>query len=245
MLHAQHRVHNNMYCDTCSSIGSRFAVPDGYQRVKVNENTFAHYLQNLDLKKVDAEVTYFDGRKKAKRGVYCSVVDMDIDPLDLQQCADAVMRLRAEFLYAQKQYDKIHFNFISDGKPRYYTNYANGDYSYEKFRKYLRYVFSYANTRSLHGEMKTVAVTEMQIGDVFIQTGNPFGHAVVVVDMAVHIPTGDKIFMLAQSYMPAQETQILINPQNKILSPWYVVDTNKVFTPEWTFTSNDLRRFKE
>ena len=47
--------------------------------------------------------------------------------------------------------------------------------------------------------------------------------------------------------MPAQETQILQNPNNIELSPWYSVSEigEKLYTPEWTFSSKDLKRFKE
>jgi len=47
-------------------------------------------------------VKYYDGSTKINRNVYCSVIDQDIDPVDLQQCADAVMRLRGEYLLKQK-----------------------------------------------------------------------------------------------------------------------------------------------
>ena len=169
---------------------------------------------------------------------------MEIGTRDLQQCADAVMRLRGEYLYQQKKYDAIHFNFLSDAKPRYFTTYAKGDYSYKKFRKYMDYIFSYANTASLHNEMLPVSIENMQIGDVFIQKGNPYGHAVIVVDMAVN-EQGKKVFILAQSYMPAQDIQILINPNNPDLSPWYEVRKGNLVTPEWIFSSNDLKRFQE
>jgi len=83
----------------------------------------------------------------------------------------------------------------------------------------------------------------MQIGDVFIQGGSP-GHCVIVVDMAHDPKTGEKIFILAQSYMPAQDIQILKNPSNAAISPWYSVDFGDVLkTPEWTFTKGDLKRF--
>ena len=49
-------------------------------------------------------------------------------------------------------------------------------------------------------------VTSMQIGDVLIQGGSP-GHAVIVVDMAENPATGEKLYLLAQSYMPAQDIQ--------------------------------------
>ena len=55
--------------------------------------------------------------------------------------------------------------------------------------------------------------------------------------------------MLAQSYMPAQETQILINPFSENESPWYFVDEcierQAVRTPQWTFDLEQLKRFKE
>jgi hypothetical protein len=107
----------------------------------------------------------------------------------------------------------------------------------------MDYIFSYANTGSLHKELKPVSFDEMEIGDVFIVTGRPYGHAIIVVDM-VENEVGEKLFMLAQSYMPAQETQILINPKDEGMSPWYRSDFEGALrTPEWTFEKRDLRRF--
>jgi hypothetical protein len=79
----------------------------------------------------------------------------------------------------------------------------------------------------------------MQIGDVFIQGGSP-GHAVIIVDMAKN-SKGEKIFILAQSYMPAQETQILKNPNDTNSSPWYTLPTSTLETPEWDFNATDLK----
>jgi len=53
---------------------------------------------------------------------------------------------------------------------------------------------------------------------------------------------GKKIFMLAQSYMPAQDIHVLINPLHDALSPWYEVnDDNKIITPEYLFYRNELK----
>lgn len=109
----------------------------------------------------------------------------------------------------------------------------------------MNYIFAYANTASLRRELTKVSdIKNIQVGDVFIQQGNPFGHAIIVVDVAKN-EHDEKIFMLAQSYMPAQETQILVNKKNAQLSPWYKVKEGTLHTPEWTFESTDLRRFKK
>jgi len=107
----------------------------------------------------------------------------------------------------------------------------------------MKYIFSYANTGSLKKELTPVSsINEIQPGDVFIQSGNPYGHAIIVMDVAIS-PDGSKLFLLAQSYMPAQETQILINPLDSQLSPWYEAKEGELITPEWKFNSSDLRRF--
>ncbi len=79
----------------------------------------------------------------------------------------------------------------------------------------------------------------MEIGDVFIQGGSP-GHAVIVVDLVVNSTTGEKRFLLAQSYMPAQDIHVLKNPNST--DSWYSM-SEVIETPEWTFRSSDLKRF--
>jgi Domain of unknown function (4846) len=77
---------------------------------------------------------------------------------------------------------------------------------------------------------------------VFIRGGFP-GHAVLVVDVAENA-SGKRIFLLAQSYMPAQDIHILRNPNARI-DPWYhAVDRGNLVTPEWTFQYTDLKRIR-
>ncbi|WP_430408282.1 DUF4846 domain-containing protein [Kordia sp.] len=235
----------NLINPTEKTIETRFNTPKNYTRIPLEATHFGTYLRKLPLKPFNSIVKYYNGNEKRNNNVYVSVVDMEIGTRDLQQCADAVMRLRGEYLFAHKRLNDIHFNFLSDGKPRYFKKYANGDHSYKKFRKYMNYIFAYANTASLRKELvKVTDIKMIEVGDVFIQQGNPFGHAVIVVDVAKN-EHGDKIFMLAQSYMPAQETQILVNRKNTKISPWYEAKSGTIYTPEWTFESTDLRRFKD
>lgn len=106
-------------------IHTRIVPPEGYARVNVKEGSFGEYLRNLPLRSHGTKVHYFDGREKWNRSVYCAVVDMEIGKRDLQQCADAVIRLQAEYLYKHKAYDRIHFNF-TNGFRADYTKWAEG-----------------------------------------------------------------------------------------------------------------------
>ncbi len=84
----------------------------------------------------------------------------------------------------------------------------------------------------------------MQPGDVLLKPGAP-GHAVIVIDMAQNTK-GEKIYLLAQSYMPAQDIHILKNPSGKPSIPWYLLkDSNdRIQTPEWTFYQDQLYGWK-
>jgi hypothetical protein len=85
-------------------------------------------------------------------------------------------------------------------------------------------------------------VKNIEIGDIFIKGGSP-GHAVIVVDLALN-SAGEKRFLLAQSYMPAQDIHVLKNPKNAQLSPWFSTDFGDVLeTPEWDFKKEQLKRF--
>lgn len=242
------------------NVSAYFLAPTGYERSHTAPGSFGDYLRHLPLKKEGMKARYYDGRLKPRKNVYVAVIDLPIGTKNLHQCADAVIRLRAEYLWGQKKYKDIHFNFTSGFQIDYSKWMAGyrirmrgndaswvkkGDASNTKkdFWNYLEQVFMYAGTYSLSKELKSISTSELQIGDVFIQGGFP-GHAMIVVDMAVHKLTKEKVFLLAQSYMPAQELQIVVNPGNQKLSPWYSAKiSNQLITPEWKFTKKDLKRF--
>ncbi|MCF6348459.1 MAG: DUF4846 domain-containing protein [Flavobacteriaceae bacterium] len=245
---------------TGKTIKTRFNTPKGFHRVQPKEGSFQYYLQNFSLKPQDSKVHLYNGDLKNRQDVHQAILDISVGKRDLQQCADATMRLRAEYLYQKKQFDSIHFNFTNGFKATYskwrlgkrikvvgntvtwYNGTQKGD-SRKSFDKYLTMVFSYAGTLSLEKEMKKVIVKNMKIGDVFIQGGSP-GHAVIIVDMAKN-DKGEAVFLLAQSYMPAQEIHVLKNFNNQNISPWYSAENlETLMTPEWTFTKNNLRRFQ-
>lgn len=239
-----------------NTVQKRFNTPQGFERQNVSANSFANYLRNLPLKPNGSKVKYYNGALK-DNAPYIAVVNMPISDRNLQQCADAVMRLRGEYFYAQKAYDKISFPLTNDFKADY-SEWMKGNRiavngnktswykskqpsnTYQDFRNYMEFVFTYAGTLSLSKHLRSKSIKDIAIGDVFVYGGSP-GHAVIVVDVAEN-KTGEKVFMLAQSYMPAQETQILRNPSDVFISPWYSADIKYTLrTPEWTFKAGELK----
>ena len=241
---------------------NRIAVPDGFSRIPQDNSSFGFWLRRLPLKAGKPDVLLYNGSKKYNQNVHEAVLDIDPGKKDLQQCADAVIRLRAEFLFHQKTENKIAFHFTNGdlckwsdwktgirphikGNSVTWKKTAQADNSYSSFKSYLQTVFMYAGSASLEKELVRKNKSEILPGDVWIKGGSP-GHAVMVMDVATDV-NGKRIFLLAQSYMPAQEIHLLKNPLSPALSPWYKVEdiSTTMVTPEWTFNADQLRFFKE
>ncbi len=247
--------------DNSNTLVRRIDVTAGYKRIQTTIGSFADWLRNLPLKPNNPAVYLYDGSEKSYQDGHYAVIEIDIGNKDLQQCADAIIRLYAEFLYSKNDLDVISFQLTNgdavsfrkwisgyrpnvDGNQVLWHKRADPDSSYERFKEYLNFIFTYAGSYSLSQQLESVRdINNMKIGDVFIQGGFP-GHAVLVIDLAVNEMTGEKLFLLCQSYMPAQDTHILKNLNDPILSPWYKLDFgDSLYTPEWTFTKHDLKRF--
>lgn len=245
--------------DTGSIIATRFPTLAGFQRNGSEATTFGTYLSQLPLKPQGTAVHLYNGDLKWNQRAHAAVVDMSVGTKDLQQCADATMRLRAEYLFASGRQDEIAFNFTNgfraewkrwrngdrikvNGNECTWTSGSIVDASHEQLIRFLTVVFTYAGTLSLERELMNAGTAELEIGDVFIQGGSP-GHAVIVVDKAED-ENGLKAFMLAQSYMPAQEIHVLLNQKHPDLGAWFILDgDDELYTPEWTFDWGDRKRW--
>jgi hypothetical protein len=209
-------------------------IPQGFLRTPYNALSFAAWLRQLHLK-TDKTVYLYNGSPKRNQAAQFAVVDMPVGNKDLQQCADAVMRLRAEYLYAHHRCNEI--DFTDNNRTHYKLPASTGRTGFDS---YLEKVFSYCGTLSLSNQLQTAPLSEITPGDVFILGGTP-GHAMLVADVAVD-KNGRKIYLLVQSYMPAQDIHVVINPVSSQLSPWYAADSNfPIQTPEWTFRTNQLK----
>ncbi len=203
-------------------LAARFDPPPGFRRVKLPPQSFGAWLRGLPLMPADAPVRTYSGTvlHPASDRRIAGVVDIDVGKADLQQCADAVIRLHAEWKWSRGEQDASYR--AAAGMPLPFARYAKGErlvphgqsLSWEPggkpaadhaaYRKYLDSVFAWANTVSL--EKQAHAVDSPRPGDFFILPGNP-GHTVLIVDLAER--GKERVALLAQSFMPAQNVHVL------------------------------------
>ena len=240
-------------------LATSFAPPAGFSRAAVASDSFAQWLRHLPLKPDGAPVLLFDGRARADQYGAAAVVDIDVGRRDLQQCADAVMRLRAEWLHAANRQEALAFDFTSGDRYAYadwrrgrtpsvsgsmvnWIDRAPRPDDRAGLRAWLDIVFTYAGSLSLQRELRKVPdPATVAAGDVLIQGGSP-GHAVIVLDVARDAASQTAV-LLAQSFMPAQSIHVLRNPQG---GAWFRLRKgHAIVTPDWRFAPDDLRRFAE
>lgn len=240
-------------------IVERFPASKGYQKQLSPAGSWAAFLQCFPLLRPGTAVLDFKGKPISDQKSHVAVLDIDVGTKDLQQCADAIIRLRAEYLWKSDKKDQISFNFTSghsfawkdyadglrpevNGNKVSFKETANPSNSYEAFRKYLDIVFMYAGTISLHRDMKEVSrKSEYQIGDVLVHPGSP-GHAVIIVDKAKNAK-GEAIYLLAQGYTPAQSIHIVKSGHSGV-SPWFKIpQSGPVWHKRFYLSRVGVRRF--
>ena len=241
-----------------TNIISRINTPQGYTRIETD--SFGEFVRNYILKEEGSPILKYNGSENVNQNSHVAVFALPIENEDLQQCADSVMRMYAEYYYQRKEYDKISFHFV-DGFKATYSKWVEGyrikvgerssswvksasyDDSYTSFKKFMRIVFAYASTLSMEKEAKSIDIKDIQIGDIFIQGGSP-GHVVMIVDICEN-NKGEKAFLLAQGLMPAQEFHIMKNPRNDN-DPWYYESevTYPYKVKGYTFKEGSLKRLE-
>jgi hypothetical protein len=238
---------------------SSFDTPNGYERVDLPGGSFGSFLRGLPTYRDKTEVLAYDGR--TIRAPSAGVVALDVGDRNLQQCADTAIRLHAEFLWSTGDKSNIAYHFTS-GDRSAWSDWAAGERfnvsgssvervrtgkpstSRSTFRDYLDHVFMYAGTRSLRFDSEPAA--SLEPGAFFVAPGSP-GHAVIILDVAEN-DEGERIALLGQGFMPAQELHILTARDGRTVDEvwWKLPDEGgELDTPSWQpFSREDARVFK-
>ncbi|MFP3833163.1 DUF4846 domain-containing protein [Chryseobacterium sp. SIMBA_028] len=244
-----------------NTIRERFSPPKEYEWEDEKSDSFGYFIENFKLKPYGSQILKYDGSPIATQHLHEAIFDIDTGNKDLQQCADAIIRLRAEYLYKMKRFDEIKFHFTS-GDLLSWNDYKNGtraivngnsvsfrkmsafDDSYQGFRNYLDLIFNYAGTISLNKETRPVTQnSDLKTGDILITPGSP-GHIVFIAGVSKN-KKGKKVYLLAEGFTPAQSIHLLSNPFNKNISPWYDLDINaqETKTARYIFKPTNFRSF--
>ncbi|WP_336129612.1 DUF4846 domain-containing protein [Mesoflavibacter sp. CH_XMU1422-2] len=243
------------------TIKSRVKVPDGFTRVSYPKGSFQEYLRNYKLKTFGSKIINYDGSEYFWQSGHIGILEIPVTTNGLQQCADALIRVRSEYLWDNNRKDEIGFNFTSghycswkyysegyrpkiNGSKVSFHKTAKADYSKANFYKYLDLIYMYSGTLSLYNELeKITSIKDLKIGDMLIRGGTP-GHVAIICDEIIN-EKGEKRFLLFQGNTPAQSVHLIRNLEDSKMSPWYDLKMNAIIpVSNYTFSNSKFVRFK-
>jgi hypothetical protein len=242
------------------TISSRVNVPKDYKRVSYDKGSFQDYIRNYKLKPFGSKIINFDDSEYFWQGGHIGVLEIPVPKNGLQQCADALIRIRSEYLWDNNRKDDIGFNFTSghycswnkyaegyrptiNGNKVTFNKTAAANHSKENFYNYLNLLYMYSGTLSLFNELKSIDDSDLKIGDMLIKGGSP-GHIVMICDEIIN-ENGEKLFLLFQGNTPAQSVHLVKNLEDSNISPWYQLKEAQVVpVSNYTFSSSKFVRFK-
>ena len=238
------------------NIESKFTIHEGFEREIIND--YHRWIIKQKLKK-NNKVFYTDGSEKVNKNIWAAVFEYDLGTYKYHQCADAAIYLNAMYKYELGKIDQLVYSFTNGDKSSY-TEWLDGvNYKLDPdninklnkvfgaarkdnlatFYEWLKSIWTWAGTTSLNYDTIEVDIINLRPGDIF----NQGGHAISVVDVILNKKTGDKKFMLSQSFMidprMGDEQHILLNPRSGDV--WYDLNSNYVITPEWSMSPKIIR----
>lgn len=215
-------------------------VPRGFERVEAKRGSYADYLRNLPLKPRGSRVQLYTGGDARLQFLSSAVVDQKLLS-NWEQCADATMRIRAEYLWKSHRYGEICFKDVNGSRLRY-----QGGGSRKAFEAYMRKVYGVCSTTSLYHETHAVAIKDVRPGDVLVYKSRhkgAYGHAVLVADVARN-GSGKTAIMCVEGNTPAREEHMVRNP-NVLRNPWFILgdDDENIRISCFRFGKDELRRY--
>jgi hypothetical protein len=245
-----------------TSLDTYLQTPAGLTRVEVTPDSFAAWLRSLPVREDRDHVLSFRGRQVASPSAAVAVVDLGRG--DLQQCADSLLRLHAEYLWATGRAALAEYHFTS-GHLSSWAAWVRGERvrvsgsqvetfsgsprssTHESFRAWLQQLFIYAGTMSLELDSQPVAsLGAVAAGDFFVLPGSP-GHTVMVLDVAID-PNGKRFGLIGQGYTPAQDFHVIASSFTEVIGQvWFPLpegESETLHVPTWQpFPRSSARRF--
>ena len=239
---------------------TRILPPEGYTRIPAAEDSFLHFMRKQPLYPDGSDIYMYDGTSES--GVMAAAVyQIPLGNEGYQQCADSIIRLWSTYFRETGQTEKLMFH-LTNGMECGYDTFRKGmrvlavldwaawmplalpaEDSDQLFNDWLMTVMRYAGTISLYAESQTISAKDAHAGDIICHPDSP-GHVVVIVDEAENA-AGERCFLLAQGWIPAQSCHIFYNQQE---NPWIteeMLSQPLIQTAPCTFQADELRRWGE
>jgi hypothetical protein len=242
-----------------TTLATRFPTPAGHSRVQVRDGSFAAWLRGLPVR-IDRRAV-LDHRGRPTGWDSAGVIALDVGDKDLQQCADTLLRLHGEWLWSSGRTRELAYHFTSGDLSRFSDWVAGRRLKVEgakvrqvevepvasdraALRAWFEQLFMYAGTRSLELDTKPVPLDQpIAAGDLLLRPGSP-GHVVMVLDVAEG-PDGERIAVIGQGSMPAQELHVIAGPIDGAWWRFPLGEDVSVEVPGWgPLPRSSLRRFK-
>ena len=188
-----------------------------------------------------------------------AVVAIDIGNQDIQQSADVVLRLFAEWRWFVGDLLMLYLSdaklelplekwragerLVSAGKQQKWVAQEppQSKLDHAAFRAYLDSVFSSSDFRALIAESVAITPESLAPGAFFLHEGHP-SEVVVVLDVATS-RSGERAMILMQALNPAESIHVLRPTRDSV---WFPVHTNQPLQLPRTrpFSWKELRRMK-
>ena len=144
------------------------SLPLGFKYVENGDTSYSRWLLDLAFKENNT-VYLYNGIPKSDQNVQYGVLNIDIGKKDLIQCADAVMKLRADFLFEKHRYSELNF-----------TSTSGDSLSFEKWLKGVRWkekvdATAQSPKREIHRHRRRIAVGHEQAVEVRPREGIGMG----------------------------------------------------------------------
>ena len=224
---------------SAETLEAAYPVPSGF--VRKSDSAFGQWLRTRSVADPNVPILTYDGRVVGHKG---RVIALEMVSGDRQQCADSIIRLRAEWELESGHLPSFH---ATSGDPMPWKRFVQGEKPYEKdgriawkqgsskrWEDYLSRVFIWAGTASL-AAYDTEAALNPTAGDVMVQGGFP-GHAILLLDV---VERGDeRLVLVGEGYMPAQNFHVEHGP----VDGWWRWKDG-VSLNHWRLKADTLRRF--
>ncbi|MBI4727371.1 hypothetical protein HY768_09175 [candidate division TA06 bacterium] len=214
-------------------------IPAGYTAVEYPASGYSHWVTRCPLKS-NLDILDHSGRK-VPPGAYSVYAVLDLPPLfsgDLEQCADYAMRLWAEYHKDRNILDKLYL-FDYNGRRQYYKA------SHLSDRNFLHRAFANSSSYFLKQGCAAVDAAALVPGDMVVQNERGgVGHVSVVLNVCLN-SSGQKLYLLGFSYMPAQEFHVERALEGYGTEGWFTLEEYFRYLQDYMDLGTPvLRRFK-